>query len=294
MAHTLVNSQNYPNIKPSEDWMKERLQSHLEIIEASDRSFRNHSTIIHANDEMWQGLQLGQESADPTYLRTHYFFGGRSAIKNISEAMISAESKFPRRILDFPCGHGRVTRFLRTAFPDAALYAGDLSQEGVDFACAAFDAIPVYSQIDLDQVDLPDNIDLIWCSSLATHLREDDCVKLFTVLANSLAPGGIAGVTLCGRGMHYMQRNVYATIDADRYEKILIDLEKTGFGYQDYPNHDGYGMAYIDLRWLQKVIYERNDITILSFKENAWHGWQDIVWIQKKSTSVTYDWNKAS
>ena len=46
----------------------------------------------------------------------------------------------PRRILDMPCGHGRVTRVLRARFPDAAITVCDIDRDGAGFASDRFGA----------------------------------------------------------------------------------------------------------------------------------------------------------
>ena len=50
----------------------------------------------------------------------HYFKVGLSAINCIDKAMAAAGLSEPKRVLDLPCGHGRVLRFLVQRFPDAS------------------------------------------------------------------------------------------------------------------------------------------------------------------------------
>src|SRR5262245_10124406 len=67
---------------------------------------------------------------------------GQSALHCI-RLSLEAAGKDPaevRSILDLPSGHGRVLRYLKAAFPDAALTACDLSRDGVDFCAATFGA----------------------------------------------------------------------------------------------------------------------------------------------------------
>ena len=54
---------------------------------------------------------------------THYFKVGLSAIGCIDETLASAGLQNPRTILDFPCGSGRVLRFLVQRFPQAEITA---------------------------------------------------------------------------------------------------------------------------------------------------------------------------
>src|SRR5437870_5169480 len=49
----------------------------------------------------------------------HYYRAGLSAIDCIEQALIAARISTVRNVLDLPCGHGRVLRFLVHRFPEA-------------------------------------------------------------------------------------------------------------------------------------------------------------------------------
>lgn len=49
--------------------------------------------------------------------REHYFMVGRSALRCVEVAMFTAGKTRDARILDLSCGHRRVMRWLRAAFP---------------------------------------------------------------------------------------------------------------------------------------------------------------------------------
>jgi hypothetical protein len=247
---------------------------------------------IHANDEMWSGLIQGAPKEQIPYVRLHYTYGGRSAMRSIGNAIIAAEQPVPKRILDFPSSHGRVTRFLVKAFPEAEVIAGDVNREGVDFCAARFGAKPFYSSHDLGDVKLPTDLDLIWCSSLVTHLKLDRCKQLFNMFIDSLAPNGIAGVTWCGRGMDYAHDHVFKTIDDESMAAIRQQVKDRGAGYAPYPRwpNDEYGMTFVTPAWLQELVYSRGDALILSYSEKNWHGTQDTLWMIKRPLSHWYDW----
>ena len=124
----------------------------------------------------------------------HYFSAGRSAMLNIKWALSCAlkDSSPPRRILDFPCGHGRVLRYLRAEFPQAEITACDLLRDGVDFSAANFGAIPVYSDKDPARIGLPRNaFDLIWVGSLFTHFDAARWAVFLVFLRDLLRPDGV-------------------------------------------------------------------------------------------------------
>ena len=289
---SIVNDAEYPVESPAETWIDDTLARKIAVLNAVYSSYRDHDVAIHLEDEMWNGLLIGGSHDGPAsrWARMHYFYGGRSAMRTIADALIAADTRLPSRVMDFPCGHGRVLRFLRKAFPEATLYGGDLNAGGVAFCAERFGALPVVSQVDLQAVDLPQSLDLIWCGSLATHLPEASCLVLFKRLVDALAPGGIAGITVCARGMDFAQRHIFKTIPDASYERIYADWRETGFGYADYPGAQGYGMTFVDLRWIERFLQQRSDAYLLSYAEKAWHGGQDVAWIIKRPLSYWYDW----
>jgi hypothetical protein len=85
----------------------------------------------------------------------HYQSVGVGAIDIILSQLFGSKLAAVNNILDLPCGHGRVLRHLRSAFPDAKIDACDLSFDGVDFCSKNFDAFPIYSSKNLTEVEFP-------------------------------------------------------------------------------------------------------------------------------------------
>src|SRR5262245_60754125 len=102
---------------------------------------------ISPNDDMLAGDQ------------DNYFRVGRSALDCISLSLQAAgkPASDVRYILDLPCGHGRVLRYLRAAFPGAEITACDLLRDGVDFCAATLGAIPVYSHDEPARIPLAED-----------------------------------------------------------------------------------------------------------------------------------------
>jgi hypothetical protein len=92
--------------------------------------------------------------------------------------------------------------------------------------------------------------------------------------------------------MDFAQRNIFKTIPDSNYQRIDAQWRETGFGYGDYPGSQGYGMTFVDLRWIKKILERRTDAYLLSYSEKAWHGAQDVAWIVKRPLSYWYDWAK--
>src|SRR5262245_34363542 len=79
--------------------------------------------------------------------RDHYFHVGQSALECVRRCIVAARrsEQTIARILDLPCGHGRVLRFLRAAFPAAIVTACDLRRDAVSYCAKTFNALPINS-----------------------------------------------------------------------------------------------------------------------------------------------------
>jgi len=84
-----------------------------------------------------------------------YFTLGRRALELIHFSSVLCNKPHYPAILDLPCGHGRVLRWLRAHYHYAKITACDLDHDGVDFCAKQFGATPVYSQRDLKQLRSP-------------------------------------------------------------------------------------------------------------------------------------------
>ena len=81
--------------------------------------FPNINTKVSDNDVMLSGRDF-----------KHYLALGVSAQQFISAATAFAGGVNVTDILDLPCGHGRVTRVLRAAFPNASIVVSDIDRDG--------------------------------------------------------------------------------------------------------------------------------------------------------------------
>jgi SAM-dependent methyltransferase len=208
----------------------------------------------------------------------HYFKVGLSAMRAVEEAMRGANLSAVGRILDLPCGHGRVLRFLVRRFPQAAFTACDLDRNGVDFCARAFGATPVYSMTDLDALSFGTRFDLIWCGSLITHLDARATRALFRLFARHLAPGGL--VLFSAHGDFVARRMPTGEFDymltGEQVETITGRYAGTGFGYEDYPGQGGYGVALTSPAWIRARIEEVGGLKEVYFAERAWDDHHDV------------------
>lgn len=228
---------------------------------------------ISPRDEMF----IGNEA--------HYFDVGESALHAIETALYTARR--PRstvnRILDLPCGHGRVLRFLLKAFPEAELTACDLNQDGIDFCARNFGAVPVMSRREVAEIPLHGEFDVIWCGSLLTHLPAGQWTEFLGLFHRLLGHRGILVFTTHGR--HYEPELAAGInphgIDDARIPDLLRGYREAGFAYVDYPGQSGYGFSLVHPAYVLSRFISPSAWQLLGYHEAGWDRRQDVISLRK-------------
>ncbi len=224
------------------------------------------SSRIHYDDGMYKG-----DGA-------HYFKVGLSALRSIEEALESAALKEVRKILDLPCGYGRVMRLLVHRFPRAEITACELERGAVEFCVRHFGAKPAYSSTDLDALSLGDEFDLIWCGSLFTHLSDAPMRALLRFFRRHLAPGGLLLFTTHG---DFVARRLpthdfdYGLAD-EQITALTARYPGEGFAYADYPDRENYGISLTSPAWVRARVEELGGMREVYSKERGWDERQDV------------------
>jgi SAM-dependent methyltransferase len=215
----------------------------------------------------------------------HYFDVGASAMHCIEAALKTArrDPSTIRSVLDLPCGHGRVLRFLRKAFPAAQLTACDLNRSGVEFCARTFAAIPVVSHAEIDRIPLGGGFDLIWCGSLLTHLDEQRCAAFLQLFHRNLARGGLVVFTLHGRACEAELASGRNKCDLDdRLIATLLDAyRRHGFGYVDYTAQLGYGFSLARPSFVLERFIQHQSWQLIGYHEKGWDKRQDVICLRK-------------
>jgi SAM-dependent methyltransferase len=202
----------------------------------------------------------------------HYLSAGISALRAIEDALDGAP---PRRILDLPCGHGRVTRMLRARFPQAAITVCDLDRGGVDFAAARFGARGVYSVEDFRGLDIGESYDLIWVGSLVTHLPERQTLRFLDCMARHMAPRSVLVASSHGARVEARLRSWNYGVAPEAVFGLLEDHARTGYGYRDYPGGRGYGVSLISREWVAETL-SGGPLRLHRYSEAAWDDHHDV------------------
>lgn len=211
-----------------------------------------------------------------------YLNAGASGFRNVMLGLQFAEVVSPMRIIDFGCGHGRVMRWLRAAFPNSEIIGADVSESGITFCAKTFGAVPVLSPIDLSAFPRVEPVDILWSGSVITHLREDAGETYLDLLIKLLRPRGVAVFSTHGREvLRWVLERGFNYIEGQSQEPLLRGYYSSGFGFVPYKGTPDYGVSLIHPRWFLDRICARNDVQLAFYSEKAWDGHHDIVAITK-------------
>ncbi|MBA3420577.1 MAG: class I SAM-dependent methyltransferase [Thermoleophilaceae bacterium] len=216
-----------------------------------------------------------------------YFPVGRSALHAIEEVLALAGSGGVNPILDLPCGHGRVLRWLRSRYPDAVITACDIDRPGVDFCARTFGAEPVYGSERFAETRLPRRYDLVWCGSLLTHLDLAAWREALSLLVDALRPGGVLIASTHGPTALENIRRRHPTrlwgLDQSGGDRLIRAFESGGFGYADYPKRAGYGISLATPSFVEAVLAELPGVDGGRVLERRWADHHDIAYCVKTS-----------
>lgn len=245
------------------------------VLRLQDPSALQISTEISRNDRMFAGNIA------------HYLGVGQSALRCIQGALVLVGAAEPRRILDLPCGHGRVVRTLRAAYPESEVTACDLDGDGVDYCAQAFGAVPVRSVENPEGIQLSGRYDLVWCGSLLTHLAAERWEGFLRLFEKILAPGGVVVFTTHGRRTEGWLRRGKADVGLSieqiygltqpQVAELLEGFTRCGFAYVDYAGQQGYGISVSSLPFVIGLVQRFTDLRVAACLEHGWDEHQDVI-----------------
>jgi len=233
---------------------------------------------IHSS-ELIREISPNENMFGPLERIEHYFRVGQSALNCIGMSLQMAQRSVAdvKHILDLPCGHGRVLRYLKAAFPQAEITACDILQDGVDFCRSTFDAVGVYSSTDPTKIPLEsDHYDLIWVGSLFTHLDRELWHSFLDMFRRCLRRDGLLVFTAHG-SVDYV-KIVDGKAEMRDWQRNLLrhQFERSGFAYYDYDGTPGYGSSLSSPAWVTAQVAQFSELRLVLCSERAcaWH--QDV------------------
>ena len=214
----------------------------------------------------------------------HYLGVGLSALRLIEEAFRGAAD--PVRILDLPCGFGRVTRILRARYTHASITACDLDRAGVDATAARFGARGVASKQDFRTLDFGEIFDLIWVGSLLTHLPEEDTRAFLDLAVRHMGPQSRLVVTTHGAHVETrLRQSTYGLGDAAACE-LIAEYRMNGYAFRGYSDDPHYGISLTSRTWFEQLV-SGSALCLQSYQPRGWDRHQDALVLRLRPAGMT-------
>lgn len=216
----------------------------------------------------------------------HYFRVGRSAITCVTAALMLARQPAPRRILDFACGSGRVTRWLKAAFPEATIVVSDVREDSLAFLKNTFGVETVLSSPLFSDISFDEPFDLVWCGSLITHLSQEQTRIFLECCGSWLSADGVAVVTFHGREVQRrMSLSNQRYLSPNDATKVISEVEMAQYGYVNYPGKNNIGFSISHPEWMLNELL-RLSFSSVALSEAAWDNHQDVLAFMRHKSGV--------
>jgi len=229
---------------------------------------------IHNEDDMFNKAVNGWDD---------YLLVGKSAIFTIYNALLPSRLNEVGSFLDFGCGHGRVARHLRFAFPCAKLFYSDIDDTAWQYCAAQYDGIGFSSEADFNNLIIPEKIDIIWLGSVFTHLNWGRSLALWRKLFDALKVNGIIVATFRGfESYNMMISNPERFNHGGYYDQMLNEYLNIGFGYQDYKGYKNWGQNLFSIQKIAELSQHTKNARLVNYSEAGWANIHDVaVWTKR-------------
>jgi trans-aconitate methyltransferase len=202
-----------------------------------------------------------------------YLQAGLSALNIIETALLGNPE--PKRILDLPCGFGRVSRFLKARYPASELTVCDQNRQAVDFGAVSFGANGVYATLNFRDLELGTRFDLIWAGALLTQLPEHQTRQFLDFAVRHMAPDSRLIVTSYGEAVAARLPSAHHGLSEAAARGLQVQYLNAGYGYRR-ADDTAAGVALVAPEWFEAHL-PGSKLHLRSHRRNAWQADQDVV-----------------
>jgi SAM-dependent methyltransferase len=194
-----------------------------------------------------------------------------------------------RRVLDFGCGCGRMTRFFPESRDRWIGYGSDINPDHVAWCRDHLPAVTSMQNGSEPPIATEDgSMDFVYCLSVFSHLPDSQARLWLADLARVIRPGGILLITTHGTGAletiagSKRHQEMFA-LTPDRAWEISAQLNGVGYVLEPYVQTvvdlartaDGYGNCFVGESHIRDEWSEPH-FDLCSFLPIGLRGWQDI------------------
>ena len=198
-----------------------------------------------------------------------------SEIRDAAQAHLASP---PKRVLDWGCGVGRITAYVRAEFPEFELFGCDIDPEAIAWCRAnlnnvEFSVCPPHPPTTYADTDF----DFVYAYSVLTHLTEDVQNQWLTELHRIMRPGAIGVLSVHGElAAHYACSPQLLRQLADvGFSDDSRDSNLDGIAPDDYYRGTYHTERYVREKWTKWF-------TVLDYKVCGVSGLQDLVVIRRE------------
>lgn len=185
---------------------------------------------ISERDDIFGFFRSHPSSTNP--LRDYFADGWRT----LSELMVLLERVDKpllrtRSVLEFASGHGRFTRHLVKALGAQPVTVSDIVPDAMQFAQQTFGVQAFVSASVPEQVQWPQQYELVFVLSLFSHLPRSTWGRWLSVLQDAVAPGGLLVFTTHGvkaANFHHVPLDETGFFFTPSSESMAIDGQEYG------------------------------------------------------------------
>ncbi len=214
----------------------------------------------------------------------HYFYCGFNAVQEIISCNeLYRFNKVPLNILDFPCGFGRVGRWIRAVFPESNIYGVDLLPKAINFCESQFNYNILQAHKNFSDYIITNTFDIIWCGSLFTHITESQAETLLKLLLKVLNRNGLLIFTCHGRHVYerLVNRTHFYNLSSEKISNLVDKFNSDDYAFAKYNQINNYGISLNSLDWILKKAPKSSNTRLVKFSEKGWAKHQDVYVFQK-------------
>jgi SAM-dependent methyltransferase len=247
------------------------------------RAWCNSADLSAAERDLMRRVSLKMHTSDFMYRpgwAFDYLEAGLSATRCIRTSLGAVgKTNSVGAILDFPCGYGRVLRFLKQIFPDSAITGAEIEIPALEFCRRAFAIETIPSTSDFRSLSIPRKFDLIWCGSLITHLDEHATADLLGFFYRHLLDGGVCIFSTSGDRVVELLENKtvrYEGLSEEMHLQMLRAYRQKGYGFAEEMARPGHGYSLTTRARAIELARGAGSWKHVHFMEKGWHRLQDV------------------
>jgi hypothetical protein len=169
-----------------------------------------------------------------TYLKV-----GKSFMRFLRMTQSISRKESFAKTLDFNSGFGRITRWIKSEFPESDNYIFDRNQEAADFCSSELKVLQLNVESLQKSTDLGiRRFDLIFCNCYLTGIAEANWGSLIRTLQEALTETGILILSSHGKLTYDLIFNhvnsnkpIFYSLTPDQCDEVLKQLREVGFSY---------------------------------------------------------------